>query len=380
VDLHQEFIQAIEDGNKVIFDLKNRVDHLETKDAKANRPHFGGGGEDFSLDATAHKAAFRKYLCKGESQGLSELQSKAMSVGSGNDGGYTVPKIIDSMLENLAVNISPIRAISTVVQCSTQDYHKLVNLRGTQSGWVGESESRPLTNTPQLADIAPPFGEIFCNLSATQQMLDDSFFNAEQWLAENAATEFARAEGQAMVSGNGINQPVGFLFKPTSATPDGVRAFGTLEHVATGVSGAFKTLTSTVNPVDDLFTLVGKLKAEYRKDACFVMNKATLFQVTSFKDYQGRYVFNPTTAPGQPDTLLGYPIYEAEDMPGIAANSASIAFGNFKRGYLVVDRIGTRVLRDPFSAKPAVTFYITKRLAGCIQNSECIKILKFSTT
>jgi HK97 family phage major capsid protein len=317
-------------------------------------------------------------LTKGETHGLGDMQQKAMSVGSGTDGGFAVPKVIDSMIESLAVNISPIRAISSVVQINTSDFHKLVNVRGTSSGWVGETAARPTTNTPQLADLAPPIGEIYANLQATQQMLDDVYFNAEQWLAGEAATEFARAEGQAFISGTGIVQPKGFLSGSTAATADGTRAFGTLEHVATGVSGDFKALTSTVNPVDDLYALVSKLKAEYRKGACWVVNKATLFKIMAFKDYQGRYVFSYSTQPGVPDTILGYPVIEAEDMPALGANSLSVAFGNFQRGYLIVDRIGTRILRDPFSSKPNVLFYATKRVGGILQNSEAIKVLKFA--
>ena len=265
-------------------------------------------------------------------------------------------------------------------QISTQDYHRLVNKHGMNSAWVGETAARPATNTSQFADIAPPMGEIYANMQATQVMLDDVFFNADQWLAEEAATEFSRAEGAAFVSGNGIAQPMGFLSAPVAATADATRTFGTLEYFPTGAAGAFKTLSSTVNPADDLFTLVSKLKAGYRKNAVFVMNKATLFQVMGFKDYQGRYVYNPATAPGMQDTLLGYPIVEAEDMPAIAANSYSIAFGNFGRGYLVVDRMGTRVIRDPFSNKPYVGFYITKRVGGSVLNSEAIKLLKFGTS
>jgi HK97 family phage major capsid protein len=385
MDYQSEVLKAVQEGNAAFESFKgvtfDRLNFLESMFAKKNRPHFGGNAiaDDFSEAATQHKSAFRNFLTKGEQHGLGELQSKAMSVGSGTDGGFAVPKVIDGMIEDISVNISPIRAISQVVQISTQDYHRLVNTRGTASGWVGESSARPATNTPQLVDIAPPMGELYANLNASQQMLDDVQFNAEQWLAEQAATEFARAEGAAFIGGNGVNQPRGFLTNPVAATADGSRAFGTLEYVATGTSGAFKTLTGTVNPVDDLFALVSKLKAEYRKDACMVMSKSTLFQVVGMKDYQGRFVFNPATAPGMPDTLLGYPIVEAEDMPGVGANSLSIAFGNFKRGYLICDRIGTRVLRDPFSSKPNVLFYITKRLGGSVLNSECIKLLKFGT-
>jgi len=161
------------------------------------------------------------------------------------------------------------------------------------------------------------------------------------------------------------------------ATGDATRTFGQIEFVGTGASGAFKTLTSTVNPADDLYTLIGKLKAAYRQGAVWVMNKSVLFTIAAFKDYQGRYVFTPTAAPGVPDTVLGYPVTEAEDMTNLAANSYSVAFGNFKRGYLIVDRVGTRVIRDPFSNKPYVGFYTTKRVGGAVVNSEAIKLLKF---
>jgi HK97 family phage major capsid protein len=386
MDFQAEVLKAVKEGNASLETFKNmtieRINFLESVSAKANRPHLGGMriADDFSEAATAHKTAFSGFLRKGEITGLADLQQKSMSVGSGPDGGYAVPKVIDSMINDLAVNISPIRAIARVQQISTPDFHTLVNARGTGSSWVGENTARPGTNTPQLKDIAPPMGELYSNLSATQQMLDDSFFNAEEWLAEQASTEFGRAEGAAFISGNGVNQPLGFLSGPAPvATADATRAFGTLQYVGTGASGAFKTLTSTVNPIDDFYVLVASLKAAYRKGASFVMNKKTLFAVMGMKDYQGRYVFNPATAPGMQDTLLGYPIYEAEDMPDYtAANAFGVAFGNFQQGYIIVDRIGTRVLRDPFSDKPRVSFYITKRLGGTVLNSEAIKLMKFA--
>lgn len=385
MDFSAEVLKAIEEGNEAFKSFQamtvERINFLEAAFAKKNRPHVGAGPlDDHSPDAQEHKAAFRKFITRGETHGLYDLQVKAMSDSSGPDGGFGVPKVIDGMIEAAAVNISPIRQIAQVVQISTPDYHKLVNIHASGiSGWVSENASRPATSTPQFVDIAPPLGEVYANLQASQQMLDDVFFNAEQWLAEEAALEFARAEGAAFVAGTGINQPRGFTTYTTAATGDSTRAFGTCEYVGTGSAGAFKTLTSTVNPCDDLFTLVGKVKAQYRQDCVWVMNKKTLFAIMGFKDYQGRYVFNPATAPGLQDTLLGYPIYEAEDMPDYTSSgNLGIAFGNFKRGYIVVDRIGTRVLRDPFSSKPAVMFYITKRVGGGILNSECIKFLKFS--
>lgn len=361
---------------KAFKDMQDQKAVIETLEAKLKRPNIGGDGKPVDEQAEEHKKAFGGYMRKGIEFDRS-IEHKSLGISAGPDGGFAVPKVIDGMIDSLAVNISPIRSIAQVQQISTSDFHKLVNTRGTTSGWVGETAARPSTQTPQLVDIAPPMGDLYANPQASQQMLDDVFFNAEQWLAGELATEFARAEGAAHVNGTGVNQPKGFLAYTTAATGDATRAFGTLEHVGTGSSGAFKTLSGTVNPADDLFTVVSKMKALYRKGSNWVTNKSVLFQIMGFKDFQGRYVFNPTTAPGVEDTILGYPVVEAEDMPALGANSLSIAFGNFKLGYLIVDRIGTRVIRDPFTNKPFIGFYTTKRSGGSVLNSEAIKLLKF---
>jgi HK97 family phage major capsid protein len=383
-------LAAIEAGKGDSSDLKVQMqkafnEMAETKsilsalEIKVNRPQImGANGQPISPDVKAHADAVGLYLRKGVEYDRI-LEQKALNIGAGTDGGFAVPKEIDSMIDAIAVNISPIRQIAKVVQIGTSDYHKLINIRGTTSGWVGETTSRTETSTPQLVDIQPPMGELYAAPRATQQMLDDVFFNAESWLAGEVGTEFARAEGAAFVSGTGVVQPKGFTSYTTAATADASRAFGTLEHVATGASGAFKTLTSTVNPADDLYLLVSKMKAAYRTGSRWVLNKATLFQIMGFKDYQGRYVFNPTSAPGVADTILGYPVTEAEDMPTYSTASAlGLAFGNFQMGYLIVDRIGTRVIRDPYTTKPYIIFYTTKRVGGAVTNSETIKFLKFA--
>lgn len=371
--------------HKIFDDMGNFKKLIEDIEAKAKRPNVGGGADEAAERDREAKGAFRDFIRIGK--GYDQLkfwapeEAKSLSITSGPDGGYAVPKVIDGMIEAIAVNISPIRSIATVQQTSTTDFHKLVNVRGTSSGWVGDGQARGSTNTSQFKDINPPMGELYAYPQATQQMLDDVFFNAEQWIADEVATEFARAEGAAHVSGNGVNQPLGFLSgsAPVS-TADATRTFGVLQYTPTGKSGAFADLSSTVNPADALFTLVGTMKAAYRKGSCWVLPKAILFEMMSFKDYQGRYVFNPMTAPGTQDTILGYPIVEAEDMPAKGANSYSVAFGNFKLGYLIVDRIGTRVVRDPFTNKPYIGFYVTKRSGGTLMNSEAIKVLKFSAS
>jgi HK97 family phage major capsid protein len=362
--------------DKIFKDMSDQKTVIETLEAKMKRPALGSDGKPVNEQEAEHKKAFGGYLRKGIEYDKS-IELKALNISSSPDGGFAVPKVIDGMIDSLAVNISPIRSIAAVQQISTSDFHKLINTRGTSSGWVGEQAPRGATGTPQLVDIAPPMGELYANPQASQQMLDDVFFDAESWLAGEIATEFARAEGAAHIGGSGVNQPKGFLSYGTAATADATRAFGTLEHVGTGVSGGFKVLTATVNPVDDLFTLVSKMKALYRTGSKFLTNKAVLFTIMGMKDYQGRYVFNPTTAPGVEDSILGYPVTEAEDMPALGANSLSLAFGNFKLGYLIVDRIGTRIIRDPFTNKPNIGFYTTRRTGGAVMNSEAIKLLKF---
>ena len=230
-----------------------------------------------------------------------------------------------------------------------------------------------MTNTPTFSEIVPAAGELYANPAASQQMLDDAMFDVEAWLANEIATEFARAEGFAFVKGTGTNQPLGFISSPSAATADGVRPQGTLQFIGTGVSAGFPAS----NPQDKILDLVQSLRPPYRQGAVFVMNSATATAVRKFKTADGAYVWQPGLASGQPATLLGYPVIEAEDMPDIAANSLSIAFGNFKAGYTIAERNATTILRDPFTNKPYVHFYATKRVGGQVVNSEAIKLLKF---
>lgn len=376
-----ELKESMEKAFKDMAEQKSLIEKLE---AKFNRPVIGNDGKPIDQAAEAHRVAFKGFITRGTQYDEGSmfyktgLSLKSLSSSSGPDGGFAVPKVIDTVIDQTLIDISPMRAIAKVQQVGTPDFHKLVNIHGTSSGWVGETATRPSTNTPQLVDVAPPMGEIYANPQATQVQLDDAFFDVEGWLGGEVATEFARAEGYAFVLGTGVGQPRGITQYTTVATGDASRTFGQLEYVGTGASGAFKTLSSTVNPVDDLYTLVGKMKAGYRQGSRWMMAKSGLFAIMAMKDYQGRYVFTPTSAPGVDDMILGYPVTEAEDMPAYTTASAlGIAFGNFQRGYLIVDRIGTRVLRDPYSNKPYIGFYTTKRVGGGVVNSEAIKFLKF---
>jgi HK97 family phage major capsid protein len=316
------------------------------------------------------KAAFVDgYLRRG-----SEVELKSLSGVLPADGGFAVPREIDAVIDATLKGISPIRAIANVVRVGSAGYRKLVTQNGVTSGWASETATRPETATPSFNEIVPSFGELYANPAATQAMLDDAAFDVEGWLAGEIATEFAKAEGAAFVNGNGTNKPKGFLQSATATTSDATRPFGTLQYIASGAAGAFVA----TNPQDRLVELVHALRAPYRQGATWVMNASTLATIRKFKTTDGAFIWQPGLAAGQPDTLLGYPVVEAEDMPDIAANSLSIAFGNFKAGYLIAERTETNILRDPYSNKPYVHFYATKRLGGAVINSEAIKVMKFA--
>jgi len=247
-----------------IADIKGEIEALEKR---MNRP--GAAGEQ-DKNKAEYKAAFGKFMRKGDDNGLADLQRKAYNITTDADGAYAVPEELDRDILAKLVDVSPIRQIATVRTIGTSDYKKLVNIRGTASGWVDEDDARTATNSSQFAQVTPFMGELYAYPQATQQMLEDVFFNAEAWIGEEVATEFARAEGAAFVSGDGTKKPKGFLAYATAATADSARAFGTLEHVATGVAADW----AASNPQDILLTLVYKLKAGFRSNARFVMNKA----------------------------------------------------------------------------------------------------------
>ena len=360
--------EALERQDEDVAQLREEMAQLKSRmDAAAvaaGRPALAGA-------KSAGSPFVDNYLRKGLESGI---ELKAMAGTTDAAGGYAVPEEIDAEIDRTLKAISPIRAIANVVKVGSAGYRKLVAAGGTPSGWVSETAGRPETDTPVFAEIAPPFGELYANPAASQAMLDDAAFDVESWLAQEIATEFARAEGAAFVGGTGVNQPKGFLSAPNSAAADGVRPFGTLQYVTSGAAGAFVG----VNPQDKLIDLVQALRPPYRQGAVFVMNSATAAKIRKFKTADGAFLWQPGLVAGQPDTLLGYPVVEAEDMPDVAADSLSIAFGNFRAGYLIAERTETQILRDPFTHKPFVHFYATKRIGGQVANSEAIKLMKFA--
>lgn len=311
---------------------------------------------------------FEGFLRRGET-----LQVKSFTGVVPGDGGYAVPREIDAQIDATLKSISPIRRIANVVQVGSAGYRKLVTQNGVSSGWAAETASRPETGTPTFNEIVPPMGDLYANPAASQFMLDDAQFDVEAWLANEIAMEFARAEGAAFVTGSGSNRPKGFVTGPVSTAGDGTRAFGTLQYIASGADGGF----SSSAPQDRLVDLIASLRSPYRQGAVWVMNARTLAAVRKMKTADGDFLWQAAMSADRADTLLGYAVVEAEDMPDIAPGSLSIAFGNFRSGYLIAERAETAILRDPYTNKPYVYFYATKRVGGIVSNSEAIKLMKF---
>lgn len=349
-----------------------RIDKaLDQLSVKQQRLPIGGGGGVSSAAALQHKSAFDAYVRGGEAGGLKALEGKALSVGSDPDGGYLVPDETETTINRALKDISPIRAIAGVRQVSGSVYKRPFAISGLDTGWVGEAAARAETATPTLSELSFPTMELYAMPAATASLLDDSAVNIDEWLAEEVRIAFAEQEGTAFVSGDGVNKPKGFLTYPTVANASWT--WGNIGTLATGTAGAFPASDAG----DVLIDLVYAVKAGYRANAHFVMNRATQAQVRKLKDGDGTYLWQPSAEPGQAPTLMGFPVAESEDMPDIGADSLSIAFGDFRRGYLIVDRVGIRVLRDPYSAKPYVLFYTTKRVGGGVQDFDAIKLLKF---
>ena len=355
--------QQVEGLRSEVEEVKLRVDRIaQGAQRAAQRPALAAT----SAAQTEVKGFVDGYLRRGNTHEI-----KSISGTSPSDGGYAVPRQIDAMIARQLTEISPIRALAQVVQTGSAGYRKLVATGGTASGWAGETAERPETDTPSFAEIAPPSGDLYANPAASQAMLDDAGFDLESWLSSEIAMEFARAEGAAFVNGSGTNQPKGFLKAPTSTLGDAARAFGSVQYVGTGDATGFGT-----DPEEKLIDLVHTMKAGHRQGASFVMNSTTLAEVRKLKTSDGAFLWQPGLIEGQPDRLLGYPVVEAEDMPDIAGGAYPIAFGNFRHGYLIAERSATQVLRDPFTNKPFVHFYATKRVGGQVLDGNAIKLLK----
>jgi HK97 family phage major capsid protein len=340
---------------------------------KGRRPELGLSGPGRGAEASEHKAAFEAYVRTGESGGLKRLEQKALSAGVDADGGYVVPEETEAEIGRRLSIVSPIRAIAGIRTVSSNLYKKPFATTGFATGWAGETDARPATATPTLVELEYPVMELYAMPAATTTLLDDAAVDIDRWIAGEVEMAFAEQESAAFVNGDAVKKPRGFLDYPTLA--ESAWAWGSLGYVVTGTSGAF----AASNASDVLVDVIYALKAGYRQNAHFVMNRKTQSVIRKLKDADGHYLWAPPATADGRATIMNFPVVEAEDMPDIGANTRSIAFGDFSRGYLIVDRLGVRVLRDPYSQKPYVLFYTTKRVGGGVQDFDAIKLVKFGT-
>ncbi|MEM9011806.1 MAG: phage major capsid protein [Pseudomonadota bacterium] len=349
-----------------------RLTMLDRKTAVSERPALSRAAD---LDLP-HKKAFAAYIRNGDDDALRgiEVEEKGLSTAVAADGGYLVDPQTSDRIQSVLLGAASIRSVANVVQVESTAYDVLVDHTDLGAGWSSETGSQAETTTPQVERISIPLHELSALPKASQRLLDDSAFDVEGWLASRIADKFNRAEALAFISGDGVDKPTGLLSYPTVANDSW--SWGNLGYVATGADGDF----NSVDPADAIVDLVYSVSARYRANATFVMNSKTAGAVRKMKDADGRFLWSDGLAAGEPARLMGYRVLVAEDMPDIASGAFAVAFGDFSAGYTIAERPDLRILRDPFSAKPHVLFYATKRIGGDVSDFAAIKLLKFAVS
>lgn len=361
--------------NTDVGKLQSQLDDMNAK-LTAFKAAGGSASDEMSAEVKAHKEAFRNAIRRGADIGaVNELAIKAsLSADSNPDGGYVVTEEVERTITRVLGVTNAMRGIATVQSISGASLKKPKGLGGANAGWVGEKTSRTQTNTPRLAMLEIPAHEMYAMPAATQSLLDDAYINIEEWLGSEAAIEFGELEGSSFIDGDGQDKPLGILgYSMAASSASSPSAWGKIGFTSTGVNGDF---VANPNGGDKLIDLVHSLKAGYRQNARWLMNDASQAKTRKLKDNDSNYLWQPGLQAGQPAQLLGYAVTTDDGMPDFATGAFPIAFGDFARGYLIVDRMGTRTLRDPYSSKPYVLFYMTRRVGGGVQDFHAIKVLK----
>jgi HK97 family phage major capsid protein len=395
-DLEQKLARIDDDMNK----FSERKAELDAALARANRPAGSDKAEqdveaeaksfnayrvaagngafkgDVSVDEyVQYKQAFWSFARKGNINMLSGAEQKALTAGTDSEGGYLLPSPTVGRIVAKLYETSPMRQWASVQTISTDALEGLNDLDEASYGWVGEVGARTTTNTPTVGKYRIEAHEMYANPKASQKLLDDAAVDVESWLAMKVADKFARVENAAFFSGTGVGQPRGFTTYTTAATADASRTWGELEHVKTGANGDF----NSTSPADYLIDLVMAFKTAKLAGARWLAPRSVISKVRKFKEATtNAYMWQPGLVAGQPDRLLGFPVEICQDMPTLATDSLSMALGNFADGYQIVDRVGIRTLRDPYTDKPYINFYSTKRVGGAVVDFEAIKFIKFS--
>ncbi|RCW85782.1 phage major capsid protein [Paracoccus lutimaris] len=373
-DLGAEMIGFVNELKSFRADIQKRLQAQEDRMTMLDRKTISRGRAPLSAEADAgapHQKAFDAYIRHGDDDALRGLPLEGKAMSTVSDGGFLAAPTVALQVQD-ALNITAsLRRVANVVAVESANYEVLVDMGDIASGWSTEATAQAETGTSTVQRVVIPVHELSAMPKASQRLLDDAAFDIETWLADCIATKFARAEATAFVSGDGVNKPKGFLTH--AKAPNGTATNVQIGTIPSGGAGDF----ASTNPANALIDLVYALGAQYRANGTFVMNSKTAAAVRKMRDADGRFLWADSLAMGQPAQLLGYPVLVCEDMPDIAAGSFSIAFGDFRSAYTIVERPDLRVLRDPFSAKPHVLFYATKRVGGGVTDARAIKLMVF---
>lgn len=384
---------AVEKLNKSLDELADKVKKADEAnqdlEAKMGRMRLGGGGDtdveakaakawaeriglksDFSADqAREYKGAVNAWLRNPEAK------TTTLNVGTDPSGGYFVSPDTTGRMVKKIYESTPMRQLAFIQPIGTDALEGPIDNGEADALWVGEQETRVQTDAPQVGMWRIEANELYAYPKVTQKLLEDASIDVEAWLGNKAADKIARKENTAFTIGDGVRKPKGLFSYAFAATADSAgRPWGTFEFIGTGTSGAF----GGSNPADCLIDLVAALKAGYRQKAKFLMRRATVAAVRKLKDAYGQYLWQPSLQAGQPALLMGYPLVEGEDVPAIAANSYSIAFGDFEEAYTIVDRLGIGVIRDNITQPGFVKYNMRRRVGGGAVNFEAAKFLKFA--
>lgn len=385
---------------EALDEQKARMDSMDKKLAKLEA--FGEGVLDSGGVKEEHRGEFMAYVRKNiESPRLRALDAergadrvwdslsakereiyaahKSLSVAVSASGGFLVPETIEAQIYDIVREENVMRGVCDIVTVTSDDYKQNVNAHGATAEWRGESTTVNETNTPTLHQISAVMGELSAMPITTQKALDDINTDVQAWLAKEVGIAFAEAENDKFTDGNGIVSPKGFLDYSVATTADASRSFGTLQYVVSGHATAFLAPTASVSPADPFFTLIGETKPSIANGAIFMVNRATKTVMRKFKDADGRFIYQQGLLAGAPSTFLDYPVVENYSMPDLGADAYAVAFGNFKLGYRIVDRLGIRIIRDDLTTKGYVKFWTSKRVGGMVIDSNAIKLMKCST-
>jgi HK97 family phage major capsid protein len=341
---------------------------------KANRPMVGADSQK-SEEQLAHAKAFNLYLRKGREDGLADIQQKAMNSGSDPDGGYLVLPEMDMAIDRIAPTISAMYRLADVKTIGSAKWEKLVKTSGMAMRRVGDGQTGGETTEPRYSKIAIDVFTAEVEPWVYNETLEDAFINLESDLAAEAAIGFAEGAGAEFITGNGVGKARGIAGYTNVA--NSAYSWGSVGYIASGKSAAF----ASVAPADKVISLQHSLKSQYRPGAVWLTNDTTLGVMRQMKDGSGSYyLWNPDPAGGFGGRFLGNPVEVDDNVADLAAGSYSLAFGNFKRGYTIVNRAGTTLIRDNITAKGTTKFNFRRRFSGGISNYEAIKLMRFATS